>query len=76
MIIETSKDGVHYEQYGDFVCPHSHEDYTPMIDDFMIQKNAKARFVKVKAINYGALPQWHLGAGYPAFIFIDEIMVR
>ena len=76
MIVETSMDGVSYVPYGDFVCPHSHEDYTPMVDDFMIQKETEARFVKVKAINYGDLPEWHLGAGYPAFIFIDEIIVR
>jgi hypothetical protein len=76
MHVETSADGVHYTSYGDFVCPHSHEDYTPMVDDFMIQKETQARFIKVKAINYGALPEWHLGAGYPAFIFIDEIIVK
>jgi predicted alpha-1,2-mannosidase len=76
MIVETSLDGVHYELYNTFICPHSHEDYTPMVDDFMIKKEIKARFVKVKAINYGKLPEWHLGAGYPAFIFIDEIIVR
>jgi len=76
MHIETSLDGIRYTPYGDFVCPHSHEDYTPMIDDFMIKKEAKTRFIKVKAINYGTLPEWHPGARYPAFIFIDEIMVR
>jgi hypothetical protein len=76
MHIETSIDGEHYELYGDFVCPHSHEEYTPMVDDFMIQKETRARFIKVKAINYGDLPEWHLGAGYPAFIFIDEIIVK
>jgi hypothetical protein len=47
-----------------------------MVDDFMIQKKTQARFVKIKAINYGDLPEWHLGAGYPAFIFIDEIIVK
>ena len=35
-----------------------------------------ARYLKVKAKNYGALPPWHLGAGYPAYIFIDEIVVE
>jgi hypothetical protein len=76
MQVEISLDGVHYTTYGDFVCPHSHEDYTPMVEDFMIRKEAKARYIKVKADNYGVLPEWHLGAGYPAFIFIDEIIVR
>jgi hypothetical protein len=41
-------------------------------------KQQNARFIKVKAKNYGALPPWH--QGYPfggtAFIFIDEILVN
>jgi hypothetical protein len=35
-----------------------------------------ARYIKVKAKNYGTLPNWHLGAGGEAFIFIDEISVH
>ncbi len=44
----------------------------------LLIKKQKARFIKVKAKNYGALPPWH--QGYPfggtAFIFIDEILVN
>ena len=40
------------------------------------QVNANARFVKVKATNFGKLPDWHQGNGGDAFIFIDEIEVR
>jgi hypothetical protein len=32
-----------------------------------------ARHIKVK--NYGKLPDWHMGAGGEAFIFVDEITV-
>lgn len=35
-----------------------------------------ARFVKVKAINAGKLPDWHPGKGEPAWLFADEIDVR
>ncbi|MCB0820820.1 MAG: GH92 family glycosyl hydrolase, partial [Bacteroidetes bacterium] len=31
----------------------------------------KARYVRVKAENFGMLPEWHLGAGGDAFIFIE-----
>lgn len=34
------------------------------------------RYVRVKATNYGKLPAWHPGAGSPAFIFVDEIVVE
>jgi hypothetical protein len=35
-----------------------------------------ARFVRVKAYNYGTVPPWHPGAGGKAWIFIDEITVE
>lgn len=35
-----------------------------------------ARYIKVKAYNYGGLPQWHQGFGGDAFIFIDEITIK
>jgi hypothetical protein len=36
----------------------------------------KAKAVRIKASNYGKLPAWHPGAGFDAFIFCDEIIVR
>ncbi len=38
--------------------------------------NTKARFVKVKASNFGTIPSWHMGAGGQAYIFIDEIIIK
>jgi hexosaminidase len=35
-----------------------------------------ARWVKVRARGFGTLPSWHPGAGNPAWIFCDEIVVR
>ena len=37
---------------------------------------ARARYVKVRARNFGTIPDWHPGAGYPAFIFVDEITIQ
>ncbi|MEA3444611.1 MAG: GH92 family glycosyl hydrolase [Bacteroidota bacterium] len=36
----------------------------------------KTRYIKVQAINFGKLPQWHRGAGGDAWIFADEIVIR
>lgn len=36
----------------------------------------KARYIKIKAYNYGKLPEWHQGFGGDAFIFIDEITIK
>lgn len=35
-----------------------------------------AKYIKVKAYNFGKLPEWHQGSGGDAFIFIDEITVK
>ena len=60
-------------------------DIDPKTDDNQIKdfgitlpKVLNARFVKVKAYNYGKLPEWHLGYPYngDAFIFIDEISIK
>ena len=49
-----------------------------IIKDFSFQsdKKIKAKYVKVKAYNFGKLPEWHQGFGGDAFIFIDEISVK
>jgi hypothetical protein len=38
--------------------------------------NYKARYVKIKATNFGKLPDWHQGKGGDAFIFVDEIDIK
>jgi predicted alpha-1,2-mannosidase len=35
-----------------------------------------AKYIKVKAYNFGQLPEWHQGFGGDAFIFIDEITIK
>lgn len=45
--------------------------------DFQTQILAtNAKYIKVKAYNFGKLPDWHQGFGGDAFIFIDEISVK
>ncbi len=40
------------------------------------ERMRSARYIKVKAYNYGKLPEWHAGKGDDAFIFIDEIEIK
>ena len=35
-----------------------------------------AKYLKVVAETYTALPEWHPGAGHPGFLFVDEIIVK
>jgi hypothetical protein len=55
------------------------KDYNSIIKGFESRKsNVKARYVKVKAANFGKLPEWHQGFPFDAdaFIFIDEITIK
>jgi predicted alpha-1,2-mannosidase len=44
--------------------------------EFKAAQELKAKYIKVKAYNFGKLPDWHQGAGGDAFIFIDEITIK
>jgi predicted alpha-1,2-mannosidase len=39
-------------------------------------RKQKARYIKIRATNYGKLPFWHPGKGGEALLFIDEIEVE
>jgi predicted alpha-1,2-mannosidase len=36
----------------------------------------EVRYVRVKAVGYGRIPDWHPGTGGSSWIFIDEIMIE
>ena len=35
-----------------------------------------ARYVRIKAVNYGKMPDWHVSAGEQAWLFVDEVTVN
>ena len=47
-----------------------------LIHPFAVAVGATARYVRVVAANRRTCPAWHPGHGQPAWIFIDEIVVR
>ena len=77
--IEMSVDGENYQNLGAAETKIGIEDLTVQKQLFEVisnAKNTKARFIKIKAIQYGKLPEWHQGVGGDSFIFIDEIEVE
>ncbi len=42
----------------------------------VLEKPEKARYVKLKITHFGKLPQGHLGYPDPAYIFMDEVIIR
>jgi predicted alpha-1,2-mannosidase len=73
-----STDGIHFT--NELICERSNDPHETKvtIQDFSKKAEQKisARYVKVEAVNFGKLPDWHQGAGGDAFIFIDEIEVK
>ncbi len=74
----VSEDGLKYVPFGTVVNGVPADDYSLQMRTFFQKDTIKtnARFVKIKATNFGKLPEWHQGKGGDAFIFIDEIEVR
>jgi hypothetical protein len=58
-----------FEEKRAFVTNEKNEPMT-------IPQQTTMRYIRVKAKNFGILPEWHQGAGGEAFIFIDEIWAR
>ncbi len=74
---ETSSDGEKFAKVADIKTDVAPEDMTPQIKNYAAEiAPTKARYVRVHAYNLGKIPAWHPGAGYEAFIFVDEIFVE
>jgi len=43
---------------------------------FRLLRNMSGRYLKIKAINYGIIPEGRQGAGHKPWLFIDEIVVK
>lgn len=76
MSVEVSEDGKTFVPFGEMKNSGPTDDYTVKVSDFTVNSSAKARYIRVRAYNFGKLPEWHLGAGGDAFIFVDEIVVE
>lgn len=74
----VSADGKNYKPVGKVSNDIKADNYDIQLKKFELKldKAESAKFIKVKAKNFGKLPEWHLGSGGDAFIFIDEINVK
>ena len=72
----VSADGISYEKVATVDTTVDERDMTIQRWECSVPVQLEARYVKVNAVNHGPIPEWHPGAGYPAYIFIDEITVE
>ena len=77
--VEYSLDGKTWMPYGEvrntsFAPVHSRQEES-VTHLFGVMKQARAKYIKVTATNFGHLPDWHVSAGEQAWLFVDEIMI-
>lgn len=71
-----SKDNKKFTKIASIENSTDPKEYETVIKNFSTKVKTKARYIKVKAFNFGKLPEWHQGFGGDAFIFIDEIITN
>jgi alpha-L-fucosidase len=71
---EVSTDGKEYKNIFTKSFENIENEQNKLLQ-ISFNNNCKARFVKVKALNYGTIPHWHPGNGEPAWLFTDEITI-
>lgn len=73
----ASSDNKAYRELGS--C-HFDEDRSPSVKfktaKYSAPQPVKARYIRVQIKGLGTCPTWHYGVGYPAWFFLDEVMVR
>ena len=77
LIVELSRDGKRFDHKVII------ENFADAMADGLITQvlgtnypDIKARYVRIKAISMGTCPEWHKGAGNPAWLFADEIVIN
>lgn len=77
LVVEVSVDGETFTELGRIAHQIPDDvDHVFREDLVMDAGGVEARWVKVRGVNYGTIPEWHPGAGGEAFIFVDEVLVE
>ena len=76
ILVYTSIDGSNYYKREMFKPQISARQDGQFFNEFIISfPEVAAKYVKVKAINYGDCPDWHPAAGSKSWIFVDEVRI-
>jgi len=71
-----SDDGQQFKSVATIKNTFSDQEYGSFNHDFSCNVQLYARYIKIKALNYGKCPEWHLGAGGQSWLFTDEVIIR
>ena len=72
----VSDDGKKFRSVGKAVNYIAEDEDDAVIQELAVRPRCEARYVKMAAKNIGTCPDWHVGAGHPAWIFCDEFIIE
>jgi hypothetical protein len=74
---EVSDDGNNYQPFGKEVLPEDRSREVKFVGVKTEQPDAvPARYIRVEVEGIKTCPSWHYGVGYPAWFFLDEVVVK
>ena len=80
VVVETSLDGKNWKPFGEMsntqFAPEHNRQEESVQHTFAVNGNARAKYIRVRAENFGILPAWHVSAGQQAWLFADEIIIK
>jgi predicted alpha-1,2-mannosidase len=77
LVVEVSADGVNWREAGRVGHSVPDREEGVFLADLVVNLDGSpVRALRLHAVNYGPMPEWHLGAGGPGFIFVDELIVK
>jgi hypothetical protein len=72
----SSDDGIHYSLAGQVKNTIPVEQKESQTQELGLPISIRTRYIKVKALSGGPLPEWHESKGNPTHLFIDEIVIN
>lgn len=72
----VSDDGKRFRSVGKRANEIAQDDDGAVIQELGVRPRCEARYVKMVAKSIGNCPEWHVGAGHPAWIFCDEFIIE
>ena len=78
LTVQTSEDGKTFTDIAhmNIECEGQMDDANGCQDYTLAFGETSAKYLKVIAGCCTSLPEWHTGAGHPAFLFVDEVIVK
>ena len=72
----VSDDGKQFRNVGKAVNRIPVDEDGAVVQELEVRPRCEARYVKMAAKTIGTCPEWHVGAGQPAWIFCDEFIIE